>query len=272
VGPDPDLWIWLLSLLLAGAAAGFSGGLFGIGGGFVVVPALLLILPMVGTAPEHLVHVAVGTSLCTIIFTSLRAASAHFSRGAVDLPLLRSWGPWVVAGTVVGSLLADALASSTLALIFGIGVLCFAALFLIPGMAGKRLASTMPTGVARAALASALGTVSTMLGIGGGTIATITMTLCGASIHRAIGTASGIGAIIALPGTLGFLLTGLDEPGLPPGSLGYVNLPAALTIVVTSTLCAPLGVAMAHRLNASRLRAVFGAYLLVVGVNMIGKA
>lgn len=272
MGLEPEQWMWLASLSLAGAGAGFAGGLFGIGGGFVVVPALMLVLPMLGVATDHLVHIAVGTSLCTIIFTSLRAAVAHAARGSLDGDFLRSWAPWIVAGTAVGALLADALPSATLALVFGVGVLGFAAHFLVPVLGQRQLASDMPRGILRAGLASGLGAISTMLGIGGGTIATITMTLCGASIHRAIGTASAIGAIIAVPGTVGFMITGLDESGLPPASIGYVNLPATAAIVATSLVSAPLGVAVAHRLNAALLRKVFGIYLVVVGVTMIGNA
>ncbi len=261
-----------VALLAAGAAAGFAGGLFGIGGGFVVVPALMLILPLLGTAPEQLTHVAVGTSLVTIIFTSLRAVRSHALRGAVDVSVLKSWAPWVVGGTVAGAWIADLVSSTTLALIFGVGVLAFAVHFLSPRVHGRQLASTMPGGITRAGLAGGLGLLSSLLGIGGGTITTMTMTLCGTSIHRAIGTASGMGAIIAIPGSIGFMVIGMDETGLPWGSLGYVNLPAALAVIVTSVAVAPLGVALAHRLSPALLRRVFGIYLVFVGVTMIANS
>lgn len=270
--PDASLLWPLLALLAAGAAAGFAGGLFGIGGGFVVVPALVLILPLLGTTPDQLTHVAVGTSLATIIFTSLRSVRSHARRGAVDAAVLKSWAPWVVGGTLLGAWVADVVSSATLALIFGVGVLGFAVHFLSPGLHQRQLASAMPSGAARAGLAGGLGLLSSLLGIGGGTITTMTMTMCGTSIHRAIGTASGMGAIIAVPASLGFVAIGLNEPGLPWGSLGYVNLPAALAVVATSVLFAPLGVALAHRLSPARLRRVFGIYLLFVGATMIFNA
>ena len=266
---DTSLLLPLLALLAAGAAAGFAGGLFGIGGGFVVVPALVLILPLLGTAPDQLTHVAVGTSLATIIFTSLRSVRSHARRDAVDTSVLKSWAPWVVIGTLLGAWVADVVSSATLALIFGIGVLGFAVHFLSPRVHERQLASAMPTGATRAGLAGGLGLLSSLLGIGGGTITTMTMTMCGTSIHRAIGTASGMGAIIAVPASLGFMAIGMDEPGLPWGSLGYVNLPAALAVIVTSVLFAPLGVALAHRLSPALLRRVFGIYLLFVGATMI---
>ena len=266
---ETALLLPLAALLAAGAGAGFAGGLFGIGGGFVVVPALILILPLLGTASDQLTHVAVGTSLATIIFTSLRSVFSHARRDAVDIALLKSWAPWVIGGTVLGAWIADLVSSATLALIFGIGVLAFAVHFLSPRVHGRQLAAQMPGGAVRAGLASSLGLLSSLLGIGGGTITTMTMTLCGTSIHRAIGTASGMGAIIAVPASVGFVLIGLDEVGLPWGSLGYVNLPAAACVIVTSVLFAPLGVALAHRLSPALLRRVFGIYLIFVGVTMI---
>ncbi len=266
---DSALLLPFLALLAAGAAAGFAGGLFGIGGGFVVVPALVLILPLLGTTPDQLTHVAVGTSLAPIIFTSLRAVRSHALRGAVDTGVLKSWAPWVVAGTVLGTLVADQVSSTTLALIFGVGVLGFAVHFLMPRVHDRQVLEAMPGGAARAGLAGGLGLLSSLLGIGGGTITTMTMTMCGTPIHRAIGTASGMGAIIAVPASIGFVIIGFSEPGLPWGSLGYVNLPAALAVVVTSVLLAPLGVAVAHKLSPKLLRLVFGIYLVFVGVTMI---
>lgn len=266
-----DMVLLTAALLGAGAAAGFASGLFGIGGGFVVVPALLLILPMLGTDGDALIHVAVGTSLATIIVTSLRSAQSHARRGAVDFAFIRGWAPWVALGTIAGIMLADRVSGPTLAIIFGVGVMLFAIQFLTPGLQDRRLLQAMPVGATRAGLAGGLGMISALLGIGGGTITTVVMTLCGAPIHRAIGTASGMGAIIAVPGAIGFAMIGAGAAGLPQGSIGYVNLPAAGAIVAMSILTAPLGVAAAHRLSPAVLRTVFGLYLAVVGVTMIAN-
>lgn len=266
-----SLLVPVAALLAAGAGAGLAGGLFGIGGGFVVVPALIFILPLLGAAPEQVTHVAVGTSLATIIFTSLRSVSSHARRNSVDFEVLRTWAPWVVVGSVFGAAVAGMISSTALALIFGLGVLLFAAHFLAPAMEGRQLLAAMPSGASRASLAGGLGVLSALLGIGGGTIATMVMTSCGTPIHRAIGTASGMGAAIAVPGTVGFMLVGLAERGLPWGSVGYVNFPAVLGIVCTSVLFAPLGVAAAHRLSAAMLRRIFGIYLIVVGLTMIAN-
>ncbi len=259
-------------LLIAGIAAGFAGGLFGIGGGFVVVPALVLILPLLHTPPEMVTHLAVGTSLATIIFTSIRSVRSHARHDSVDFALLRQWAPWIVVGTAVGAWIADLVSSSMLALIFGCGVLAFAAHFLVPALNERRVSDTMPGGAARIGLAGGVGLLSALLGIGGGSITTMVKTMCGSPIHRAIGTASGMGVIIALPGSIGFILIGMGEKGLPWGSLGYVNIPAALAIIATSVLAAPLGVAAAHKLSPLLLRTVFGMYLIVVGVTMIANS
>ncbi|MGY6551692.1 MAG: sulfite exporter TauE/SafE family protein [Erythrobacter sp.] len=265
------LFLTLPVLALAGAAAGFAGGLFGIGGGFVVVPALMFLLPLLGVVPDQTAHVAVGTSLASIIFTSLRSASSHARRGAVDFGLLRGWAIWVVMGTVIGTLFAHLVSGPQLALIFGSGVLAFAVYFLLPARQGAPMFSALPSGLPRAGIASALGVFSTLLGIGGGTLTTLTMTVCGAPIHRAIGTAAGMGAIIAVPGTIGFILIGLGESGVGWGALGYVHLPAAAALIATSVLFAPLGVATAHYLAPHLLRRVFGLYLAFIGVLMIAK-
>jgi uncharacterized membrane protein YfcA len=261
----------LVAMLGAGLLAGFAAGLFGIGGGFVVVPALLIVLKMLGSDATHLAHAAIGTSLATIVVTSIRSVQAHARRGAVDFDVLKSWAPWIVIGVAFGVVLADRVSGSGLALIFGAGVALMAVHFLFPLLSGRQFWDDMPGGYARAGIAGGLGAFSSLLGIGGGTIAIIVMTLCGRSIHRAIATASGIGAIIALPGMVGFMIIGLHEHGLPVGSIGYVNVPAAIAITSTSIFTAPLGAAAAHKLNPRMLRTIFGLYLLFVSYTMISK-
>jgi len=269
---DPNVILLLIAaLLLAGAGAGFAAGLFGIGGGFVVVPVLIILLPVLGVEQTIAAHVAVGTSLATIIFTSIRSTMSHAARDAVDFSFLKSWAPFVVFGTIFGSVIAKFVSGSELALIFGIGVLIFAAHFLLPARSQQSAITPLPSGVRRASMAGSLGAISALLGIGGGTLTTLVMTTYGNPIHRAIGTAAGMGAIIAIPATAGFILIGLFQPGLPFGSTGYVNVPAAIVITLMSVLVAPLGAATAHILSPQVLRRVFGVYLAVVGVTMIAK-
>ncbi|MFA5990396.1 MAG: sulfite exporter TauE/SafE family protein [Sphingomonas sp.] len=260
------------ALVAAGLVAGFAAGIFGIGGGFIVVPALLIVLPLFGGDKSQLAHVAIGTSAATIIITSIRSLSSHAKRDAVEFPILWSWAPWLVVGDAAGVMLAGRIDGHILTLVFAIGVGLMSLLFLLPRLAEHKLSDTMPRMAPRMAIAGGLGTFSSLLGIGGGTIAIMVMTLCGRSIHKAIATASGIGALIAIPSAIGFILIGLGQTGLPWGSLGYVNLPAAAVITSMSILTAPLGVAAAHSLPAAPLRRAFGLYLIFIAAVMMRNA
>jgi uncharacterized membrane protein YfcA len=262
----------LIALLAAGLFAGFVAGMFGIGGGFVVVPAMLLVLPLLGGAKTEYAHVAVGTSAATIIVASLRSVTAHAQRGAVDFQILRTWAPWLVAGVVVGVILAGRVDGRGLLLIFAVGVLALSVNFLVPRLSEIVISDQMPQGLAVAAIAAPLGTFSSLLGIGGGTVAITVMTWCSRTIHRAIATASGMGVLIAVPTALGFALIGWGHAVLPWGSVGYVNAPAAIAISSMSFLTAPLGVAAAHRLPARPLKRVFGLYLVLISAFMFRNA
>ncbi|BBD00871.1 MULTISPECIES: sulfite exporter TauE/SafE family protein [Sphingobium] len=270
-----DVMIWLIplvSMLAAGLVAGFAAGIFGIGGGFVVVPALLVVLPLLGGTHDAIAHVAIGTSAATIIVTSIRSLLAHAKRGAVEFEVLKTWAPWIVLGCGVGVMLAGHVDGNTLKMIFATGVGLMSLNFLLPSVSGKVVSDTMPSGIVRMGIAGGLGTFSSLLGIGGGVIAIMVMTLCGRTIHRAIATASGIGTLIAIPTTIGFAIIGFKEGGLPWGSLGYINVPATLAIASMSMLTAPLGVAAAHSLPAGPLKKIFGVYLIIISVIMFRGA
>jgi uncharacterized membrane protein YfcA len=266
---------WLLpmaALLAAGLFAGFCAGMFGIGGGFVVVPAMLLVLPLLGGAKSEYAHVAVGTSAATIIVASLRSVTAHARRGAVDFEILKSWAPWLIIGVAFGVVLAGRVDGHGLLLIFAIGVLLLSVNFLAPRLSEMVISTEMPSGLALVAIAGPLGAFSSLLGIGGGTVAITVMTWCSRTIHRSIATASGMGVLIAVPTAIGFAIIGFSHAGLPWGSLGYVNLPAAVAISSMSVLTAPLGVAAAHRLPAAPLKRAFGAYLVLISLFMFRNA
>lgn len=270
-----ELMDWLVPLVAmmgAGLFAGFAAGIFGIGGGFVVVPALFIVLPLLGGTHEAIAHVAIGTSAATIIVTSIRSLLAHAKRGAVEFEVLKAWAPWIILGDGAGVLLAGHVDGHVLTMIFAAGVFLMSLNFLLPKVGGKVISDEMPSGIARVGIAGGLGTFSALLGIGGGTIAIMVMTLCGRSIHRAIATASGIGTLIAIPSAIGFALIGLKESGLPWGSLGYVNVPATLAIASMSILTAPLGVAAAHSLPAGLLKRIFGVYLIIIALVMFRNA
>lgn len=270
-----DVMTWLVplvSMLAAGLFAGFAAGIFGIGGGFVVVPALFVVLPLLGGTHDAIAHVAIGTSAATIIVTSIRSLLSHAKRGAVEFEILKTWAPWIILGDGMGVLLAGHVDGRILTMIFAGGVFLMSLNFLLPKVGDKVISQDMPSGIARVGIAGGLGTFSALLGIGGGTIAIMVMTLCGRSIHRAIATASGVGTLIAIPSAIGFALIGLKETGLPWGSLGYVNVPATLAIASMSVLTAPLGVAVAHALPAKPLKKIFGVYLIVIAFVMFRNA
>jgi len=262
----------VLSMLGAGLLAGFVAGMFGIGGGFVVVPALaavLSVLPHEG-GDQHIMHVAIGTSLATIFFTSLRSVQAHAKRGAVDWSILKGWLPWVVGGVIGGVALTSFMDGSQLKIVFGLFLIPLGLQFVFQILGRKvKTEENMPKGPARAALGSGLGAFSSLLGIGGGTPAVLIMTMSGVNMHRAVATAAGFGTIIAVPGAIGSMIAGLGQSGLPAGSVGFVNVIALVSITAMSIWTAPLGAAAAHSLDPVKLKRVFGGYLLFTAVFML---
>lgn len=259
-------------LLGAGALAGLSAGLFGVGGGFVVVPALLIAFGALLDGGANDLYVAVGTSLATIIVTSIRSVQAHDKRGSVDFTILKAWAPWIVLGVIGGLAVAASIEAQILLIVFAVGVLLYAIYFLRPAFViAHERHYALPTGPGRAALASSLAAFSALLGIGGGTPFVVTMVVCGRPVHQAVGTAAGIGFLIAVPGAIGFASMGLGQANLPPGSIGYVNLPAFAAIALMSVFTAPLGAKLAHSLSELHLRRAFGVYLLFVSALMMNK-
>jgi uncharacterized membrane protein YfcA len=260
----------MLGLAAAGLFAGLTAGLFGIGGGVVIVPTLFFLLTTMGY-PDTAMHVAVATSLATIILTSARSVMAHHGHGAVDWAVIRGWSPWIVLGAILGMLLAGYFSKQVMLGIFGTILLLFAAQFYF-GRPGWKLAPEMPKGLARAGIGTFNGALSAIMGIGGGTLGVTLMTLCGMAMHRAVATAAGWGIAIGLPGAVAAIFVGWGREGLPPFSLGFVNLPAFALISVFTVLMAPVGAALAHRLNAERLKRLFGILLAIVSARMIWQA
>jgi uncharacterized membrane protein YfcA len=268
---SPDLLWFVAGLLAAGLAAGFVGGLFGIGGGVVIVPALYAVFTALGVDEAVRMHVAVGTSLSTIIATSWRSLSAHMKAGAVDFDILRSWTPWIALGAVIGSAVAGIATTDVLLIIFGGGLLLIAVQMGLASPSWRAFAD-MPRGLARASVASGLGLFSALMGIGGGAIGVTVMTLCGRPIHRAVATASGFGAAIALPATLGYIAAGWGRDGLAPYSLGFVNAPGFLFLAVLTAITAPIGARLAHRLPQLTLKRAFAVLLALIALNMLREA
>lgn len=263
-----EIVLYGAALLATGVAAGFIAGLLGVGGGIVIVPVLFLAFTALGITEEVRMHVAVGTSLSTIVFTSFASFRAHSRKGAVDFELLRSWAPGIFAGVVIGTLLASVFSGTTLTGIFGTIALIVAA-YMAFSKPDWRVFSGLPTGILKYIVTAVIGAVSALMGIGGGTLSVPTLTLCGYPIHRAVGTAAAIGFAIGVPGTVGFILAGWGKEGLPPLSLGYVNLLGLLLILPTSMLMAPVGARAAHALPVRGLKIAFAIFLALTAARML---
>lgn len=259
-----------LVLVAAGGLAGLVAGLFGVGGGTVIVPALFYAFSLLGLGGASNLHVAVGSSLLVIIATSWTSLKTHQASGAVDQAVLRDWLPWIALGALTGSALAALADKQTLAVVYAVALFIVAAqMGLAP--AGWTLAKDLPTGWPRRGIGGLIGTLSAMMGIGGGALGAMLMTLCNRPIHQAVATASGFGLAIGIPATLGFILGGWDAPGRPPGSLGYVNIPAAVLMGLLTTRVAPFGARLAHRMNKRTLRRAFAVFLALTALSVVIK-
>jgi len=251
---------------LLGIFAGLLSGLLGVGGGIVVVPVLILTFKSLEFPPEVLTHLAVGTSLATIIFTSVSSVRNHHRNAAVLWPLVLWLGLGMLVGALLGAVVADALKGRVLEFLFGVfaEVIAVQMAFGLKPKAGRSLPGKLMLSVSGVVI----GTISAVFGIGGGSLTVPLLSWCNVRIQQAVGTSAACGWPIALSGTLGFVLTGWDEP-VPPGSLGYVYLPALLGIALTSIIFAKWGAEYAHRLPDAKLKKIFAAVLAVVGLKLL---
>lgn len=269
--PDTLLLIQMTIVLMAiGAFAGVLAGLLGVGGGIVLVPAFFYAFQTLGYEGPQLMQICLATSLATIIVTSLRSVLSHHKKGAVDWQILRGWAPGIVIGAVLGMLLVAQLRTTTLQAIFGTLAL-IVGLYMGLGRAHWRLGQEMPKGIARAALSPAVGFLSVLMGIGGGSFGVPLMSLHNTPIHRAVATAAGFGILIAVPSVIGFLFVEI-ETARPPLTLGAVNLVAFGIVIAMTLLTAPLGVRLAHAMDPKPLKRIFAVFLVLVALNMLRKA
>ena len=267
----PDLMMLLAALTAAGLVGGVIAGLFGVGGGTVIVPAVFYAFEVLGVGGEGNLHTAIGTSLLTIVATSWRSLKAHRAHGAVDETVLKTWTPWVGAGALVGAAVAGVTSMEGLAIVYGVCLLAVAAQM---GLLPERitLRPDLPTGWGRRVTGTLIGGLSAMMGIGGGSFGGMMMVLCGRPIHQAVATASGFGLAIGAAATLGFVMFGWDAGGRPPLSLGYVNVPGAIVMALLTTAVAPWGARLAHALNRRVLKKAFAVYLVVAAAAVVVKA
>jgi uncharacterized membrane protein YfcA len=266
-----ELGTFALGLVIAGVVGGLVAGTLGVGGGIVIVPVLYHVLSLMGVDPDVRMHIAVGTSLATIIPTSYSSARSHNAKGAVDWAILRSWLVPLVVGVVIGSVLAGWARGQWLALFFA-SVALPVSIHLAFSSDTRRITDHLPTGLLGLLLPAGISGVSTMMGIGGGTVGVPAMTLFGVPIHRAVGTASAFGTIISIPGTIGAMIAGWHVAHLPPYSIGYVNLLGFILIAPASYIVAPYGVQIAHMTDVKRLRMLFAFFIAVTAARMLYDA
>ena len=253
----------VVALAASGAVAGLLAGVFGIGGGAVLVPALFEFLTWLGVDESVRMHVSVATSLGIIVPTSLRSFAAHKKRGAADLELLKSWLIPVPAGVIVASLVAAYVSGDGLKAIFA-GIAVVVGLRMLFNRESWRLGADIPGNPLRAVCGALIGFFSTLMGIGGGVMNNTFMTLYGRPIHQAVATSAGTGVLISIPGVVGMIWAGWGNPDLPAFSLGYVNLLGVALIIPITTFAAPFGVKIAHALPKRQLEVFFGLFLLLV--------
>ncbi len=267
----PDWLILTAAMLLTGAVAGVLAGLFGIGGGVVIVPALEAALGVVGVDPAIRMHIAVGTSLATIVPTSVSSARAHHRRGSIDIDVARRFAPYMVVGAVLGAWVASAVHSRVLAIVFAVVALVVAArMVLVPNV--RPLAAGVPRAYWVGVVPTSIGLLSALMGIGGGVMSVTAFSLFGMKIHRAVGTAALLGLAISIPGALGFVVAGLGDPRAPAGSVGYVSAIGFLCIASATVLTAPLGAKLAHSFSERRLTLLFGLFLVFVSLRLLLQA
>ncbi|MBI3419007.1 MAG: sulfite exporter TauE/SafE family protein [Proteobacteria bacterium] len=258
----------LVALVGAGLLAGLIAGLFGVGGGTITVPILFHWFLHIGVPSDQAMHAAVATSLATIIATSTSSARAHKKRGSVDAEIIKSWGPWIASGSTIGVFLAALMGGNAMRGIFGGFLLCIA-LYMLFTKGTTMVYHQLPTSWAKHAITTGIGVISSLVGIGGGAITVPVMTLCGVPMQRAVGTSSAFGAVIAVPGTIGFILSGWNVVNLPPLSLGYVNLLSLAILFPATALMAPYGAKLAHKLDRAVLRRIFSVFLVFISAKML---
>ena len=254
----------------AGVISGLLAGIFGIGGGAVLVPVFYQVFGLFGVDDSVRMHLAVGSSLGIIIPTSIRSFLAHRARGAVDTQLLKSLLIPVPLGVVLASMVAASISSEGLRMIFAVFALLFGIRMLF-NRESWRLGTAIPHNPLRACIGVLIGLSSALMGIGGGIMTNTFMTLYGRPLHQAVATSAGVGVLIAIPGTIGYIWAGWGNPLLPLGSTGYINWIAVALVIPVTLVVAPYGVRIAHWLSKRQLEVGFGMFCLIVSARFVAS-
>ena len=263
-----QLWLLVPLLLATGAFAGVLAGLLGVGGGIVIVPILFHLFSGFGIDTSLAMPLAVGTSLSTIVLTSIASARKHYAKGGVDTALVRTWILPILVGVVIGSLAPSVIDGAKVKTVFGVMLVAVSLHMLASSRWKLELFEHLPARSIQVVLGIVVGGMSALLGIGGGTMMVPLLTLFAFPIHRAVSTASVFGLIISIPATVIYVANGWGVENLPPFTTGYVNWIAFAIIVPMTMWFAPLGVKLAYKLNVTQLKGAFALFLCLVGVKM----
>jgi uncharacterized membrane protein YfcA len=253
----------VVALALSGVITGLLAGLFGVGGGAVMIPVLYEAYAILGVDDSIRMHICIGTAMAVIVPTAIRSCLAHYRRGSVDMVVVRSWLVPMPIGVALAAILAAALSGEALSGVFA-AIAALVAFRLLFGRDSWRLGGDLPANPLRAAIGVVIGFLSTLMGVGGGVMVNTVMMLYGRPMIQAVGTSSAIGPIVAVPAVIGYIWAGWGVAGLPPLSAGFVNLPGFAVLVPASVLAAPYGVRLAHAISARKLETGFGLFLSIV--------
>jgi uncharacterized membrane protein YfcA len=267
--PLADLATLIVALLAAGLLTGLLAGMFGVGGGAVIVPVLYQIFGFLNVPEEVRIHLCVGTSLAIIIPTSIQSFRTHYGKGKVLMDVLRVWAVPVVLSVIAGGVIAAYAPPIVLKSVF-VAVALSNAIKLLSGRDDWRIAADLPGKIGMRLYGVLIGLASALMGIGGGAISNMILSLHGKPIHNAVATSSGLGILISVPGAIAYIIAGWSKmPILPPLSIGFVSLLGFALIAPTSTLVAPIGARLAHAMPKRRLEIAFGVFLLLVSARFI---
>ncbi len=264
---DPVLVVAFLAL---GAVVGFLAGLLGLGGGMTMVPLLTLVFTRQGFAPEHIVHMAVATATATILFTSIASMREHQRHGAIRWPVVAGLAPGIIVGSLLGPQFVGGMSTAVLAAFIGVFVAVAATNILLDRK--PKPTRELPGKGGLLAVGGGIGLISSMVGAGGAFLSVPFMTACNVPIRNCVATSAALGLPIAVAGTLGFVVAGLGQPGMPPHSIGYVHVPALLAIVAASVVSAPIGARAAHRWPVKALKRSFAIVLYALAAYMLLKS
>ena len=263
-----ELLLFIPMLAMAGALTGLLAGLFGVGGGAITVPVLYQTLRIAGVPDKVALPLSIGTSLAVIIPTSISSTRAHLAKGAVDLDLIKRWIVPVFLGVSLGAWIASFAPAGVFKIVF-VCIATFSAVRMLGGLTHFRIAESMPVGPLEWLFGSVIGLLSSLMGIGGAQLVNLVLSLYGVTIHRAIATSAGIGLIISVPGTIGYMIAGWGKADLPPGSIGFVSLIAFALIAPVSTYVAPFGARLAHSWPRRKLEISFGLFMVAVSARFL---